>query len=235
MDPCCAFSTNRNTARGSLVFMIGQTLIIFPTPHFLRDLSCSPPASSLFILYIVTVAHTFDHMHRSYNRTHGVKLSTGYQQLFCTISLRSSSFVPQSSASYLNHHYKAKLESSSTITGVGSKMVVLKMRCLTLFDFKPDQHAFVRLLLIDSSWHPFSSIASGPESPFIEFYIEGFDEQSWTGKLWQLINDNRAEEGRLGSAALRIDIDLMGPYDTGLVRKEDFSHALLAVGTGTGT
>jgi hypothetical protein len=40
------------------------------------------------------------------------------------------------------------------------------------------------------------SIASGPDSPFIEFYIEVF-EQSWTGKLWQLINDNRAE-GRTG-------------------------------------
>jgi predicted ferric reductase len=62
-------------------------------------------------------------------------------------------------------------------------MVVLKMRCPTLSDlFKPGQYAFVRLLLIDSSWHP-STIASGPDSPFIEFYIEVFDEQSWTGKL----------------------------------------------------
>jgi hypothetical protein len=26
--------------------------------------------------------------------------------------------------------------------------------------------------------------------------IHVFDEQSWTGKLWQLTNDNRAEEGR---------------------------------------
>jgi NAD(P)H-flavin reductase len=76
--------------------------------------------------------------------------------------------------------------------------------------------------------------ASGPNTHFIEFYTEAFDEQSWTGKLWQLINDNRAEEGRTASA-LRIDIDLMGPYGTGLmVRKEDFSHAL-AVGTSTGT
>jgi hypothetical protein len=31
-----------------------------------------------------------------------------------------------------------------------------------------------------------------------------------------VINDNRAEEGRTGSA--RIDIDLMGSYGTGLVR-----------------
>jgi NAD(P)H-flavin reductase len=111
-------------------------------------------------------------------------------------------------------------------------MVVLKMRRPTLFDFKPGQYAFLRLSFIDSSWHPFS-IASEPDSPYIEFYIEVFDEQSWTGKLWQLINDNRAEEGRTGSA-LRIHVDLMGPYGTGLVRKEDFSHAI-AIGTGTGT
>ena len=151
----------------------------------------------LFIMYIVTVAHTFDHMQRSNTRTRS--------QTFHWVSATLLYYLCDRAASYLNHHYKAKLESSSAITGEGSKMVLLKMRCPTLFDFKPGQYAFVRLPFIDSSWHPFS-IASGPDSPFIEFYIEVFDEQSWTGKLWHLINDNRTEEGRTGSA-LRIDID----------------------------
>jgi hypothetical protein len=101
-------------------------------------------------------------------------------------------------------------------------MVVLKMRRPTLFDFEAWPVRFCPS--VSSIRLGIFSIASGPDSPFIEFYIEVFDEQSWTGKLWQLINDNRAEEGRTESA-LRIDIDLMGPYGTGLVRKEDFSHA----------
>jgi predicted ferric reductase len=178
----------------------------------------------LFVLYIVTVAHTFDHMQRNNTRTRS--------QTFHWVSATLLYYLCDRAASYLNHHYKVKLESSSATTGKGSKMVVLKMRRPTLFDFKPGQYAYLRLSFIDSSWHPFS-IASGPDSPFIEFYIEVFNDKSWTGKLWQLINDNRAEEGRTGST-LRIDVDIMGPYGTGLVRKEDFSHAL-AIGTGTGT
>jgi predicted ferric reductase len=208
-------------AIAGVVFMIGLTSYfrhripyeIFYAVHHL-----------LFILYIVTVAHTFDHIQRNSTRTRS--------QTFHWVSATLLYYLCDRAASYLNHHYKVKLESSAATTGKGSKMVVLKMRRPTLFDFKPGQYAFLRLSFIDSSWHPFS-IASGPDSPYIEFYIEVFDEQSWTGKLWQLINDNRAEEGRTGSA-LRIHVDLMGPYGTGLVRKEDFSHAL-AIGTGTGT
>jgi hypothetical protein len=202
------------------VFMIGLTSYfrhripyeIFYAVHHL-----------LFVLYIVTVAHTVDHMQRSNTRPRS--------QTFHWVSATLLYYLCDRAASYLNHHYKAKLESSSATTGKGSKMVVLKMRRPTLFDFKPGQYAYLRLSFIDSSWHPFS-IASGPDSPFIEFYIEVFTDKSWTGKLWQLINDNRAEEGRTGST-LRIDVDLMGPYGTALVRKEDFSHAL-AIGTGTG-
>lgn len=56
--------------------------------------------------------------------------------------------------------------------------------------------------------------------------------KSWTDKLWNLVNENRVQEGRTGST-LSIDVELMGPYGTSLVRKEEFSHALL-IGTGTG-
>jgi predicted ferric reductase len=70
---------------------------------------------------------------------------------------------------YLNHHYKAKLvASSATAAAKGrAKMVILKMRRPTLFAFSPGQYEFLRLSCIDSSWHPFS-IASGPDSPFLE-------------------------------------------------------------------
>jgi hypothetical protein len=140
----------------------------------------------LFVLYIVTVAHTVDHMQRSNTRPR-VKLSTGYQQLSCTISaigrLHTSIITTRQSSNRL------------LLPREGSKMVVLKMAPYSL-QFKPGQYACT------SQFHRFVlasfSIASGPDSPFIEFYIEVFNEQSWTGKLWQLINDNRAEEGRTG-------------------------------------
>jgi hypothetical protein len=90
-------------------------------------------------------------------------------------------------------------------------MVVLKMRRPTSSTSSLAVR-FVRLCFIDSSWHPFHRVRT--RLAFYRIYIEVFDEQSWTGKLWQLINDNRAEEGRTGSA-LRIDIDLMGPVRHG--------------------
>jgi predicted ferric reductase len=177
----------------------------------------------LFILYILTVGHTFDNMQRNSTRQRS--------QTFQWVSATLLYYLCDRAAAYLNHHYKAKLVASSATAGKGEKMSILKVQRPTLFDFSPGQYALLRLRSIDSSWHPFS-IASGPDSPLLEFYIEACDEQSWTGKLWNLITENRAEEERTGSV-VRIDVELMGPYGTSLVRKEDFSHAL-AIGTGTG-
>ena len=47
-------------------------------------------------------------------------------------------------------------------------MVLLKIR---------RQYAFLRLRSIDMAWHPFS-IASGPRSLYLEFYIEVFDDKN---------------------------------------------------------
>jgi NAD(P)H-flavin reductase len=105
-------------------------------------------------------------------------------------------------------------------------MVVLKMAPYSL-EFKPGQYAFVRLSFIDSSWHP--SPSRQDQTRHLSNFTSKYSTSSLDWKMWQLINDNRAEEGR----TVPFDVDLMGPYGTGLVRKEDFSHAL-AVGTGTG-
>ena len=90
---------------------------------------------------------------------------------------------------------------------------------------------FLRLRSIDMTWHPFS-IASGPSSLYLEFYIEVFDDKSWTAKLWDMVEGRRAES-REFQDEIALDIELMGPFGTSLVRSEEFDQAL-AVGTGTG-
>lgn len=106
-------------------------------------------------------------------------------------------------------------------------MIVLRLRRPSLFRFKPGQYATLRLQDIEMHRHPFS-IASHPTSPIIEFYIEVFDDKTWTGKLWNIIKDDDQDEG---NNTLRFE--LMGPFGTSLAKTEEYSHALV-IGAGTG-
>ena len=129
---------------------------------------------------------------------------------------------------HLNQKYHARLVSSSAIAGSnGSRMLLLKFRRPALFRFRPGQYAYLKFGLIDPHWHPFS-IASDSDSSHLEFYVEVFGDNSWTGKLWNLLNeDNSSDSLRL------LDMEVMGPFGTSLAKMDDFSH-VLAIGTGTG-
>jgi hypothetical protein len=72
-------------------------------------------------------------------------------------------------------------------------------------------------------------MASGPESHYLEFYIEVFEDNSWTGMLWKLLDDNALKN----TSHLQFEVELQGPYGSSLGKTEDYSHAL-AIGTGTG-
>jgi NAD(P)H-flavin reductase len=111
-------------------------------------------------------------------------------------------------------------------------MVVLKIPRPSLFSFEPGQYAYLRLSCTDFPWHLFS-IASGPSSSNLEFYIEVMGDKSWTEKLWRLADASHDNMSQQFESEIRVDVGLMGPYGTSLVRKEDFSH-VLAVGSGTG-
>ena len=77
---------------------------------------------------------------------------------------------------------------------------------------------------IDNHWHPFS-IASAPESEYLEFCIEDCGEGSWTNKIVDSLQ---------GVALDSIRIELLGPYGTSFSSDHDeFSH-MVAIGTGTG-
>ena len=99
------------------------------------------------------------------------------------------------------------------------------------------QYAFLQINIIDNQCHPFS-IASGPDSFHLEFYIEvQADHNSSTDKLWKMSKKNQPEGGDgneygYGNTLL-LHIDVMGPYGTSLATLDDFSHAL-AIGAGTG-
>jgi NAD(P)H-flavin reductase len=121
---------------------------------------------------------------------------------------------------------------AATVSGSnGSCMIVLKLKRPILFQYKPGQYVFLQISSIDNQWHPFS-IASGPDSSDLEFYIEVCGEKSWTAKLWNVLVKS-SEGDKESASSFRLIVDVMGPYGTSLAKTEDFSHAL-ALGAGTG-
>lgn len=230
----------------------------------------------VFILYALIIVHTFD-----------VKQRSGQQQrsqTFVWFSATLLYYVCDRAALKFQHFYgNARILSCSTVEGknttttlagqhvttsatlsrVGGvrRMLLLKLKRPPLFSFQPGQYAYLRVPKISSTqWHPFS-IASGPSSSNLEFYVEVFEPGSWTDQLWNLlvqeqpkspVSDEEHVEEALqavkglrmgtqgfndkGSIALNVctvSIDIMGPSGSGLANTQDFSHAL-AIGTGTG-
>lgn len=173
----------------------------------------------VFLMYFVTIIHTFDRTQRSGERARS--------QTFKWFSSTLLFYFCDRAAMYMNHRYRSRLMASSVVEGTnGSKMIILRLRRPCLFHFQPGQFAYLKLPEIDMHWHPFS-IASGPGSPCLEFYIEVYGKDSWTCKLWHYLQKEGNDEMR------RIDFEVMGPYGTCIAKTEDYSHAV-AIGTGTG-
>ncbi|KAL7560334.1 hypothetical protein ACA910_020257 [Epithemia clementina (nom. ined.)] len=175
----------------------------------------------VFILYLVTVFHTVDSVQRNNERNRS--------QTFKWFSSTILWYVCDRMAMRINHSYKARVVSASAVRGSdGSRMLLLKIRKPVLFQFKPGQCAYLKCSAVDQHWHPFS-IASDPASRFLEFYIEVFGPETWTGRFWDLLKQER--DSPLDDS--RIGMDVMGPFGTSLGKTENFSHGL-AIGAGTG-
>jgi predicted ferric reductase len=182
----------------------------------------------VFLLYILTIAHTLDVEQRSGRSSRS--------QTFKWFTSTLLYYVCDRAAMHLNHKYTTKMMGSSVVWGSnGSKLVILKVLRPILFQFKPGQYAFIRIGSIDNHWHPFS-IASRPDSPYMEFYIEVVDNKkssTWTKQLWYMVKcecDNNSNDKYNG---FNLTVDLMGPYGTSLDGNQKFSH-MLAIGAGTG-
>ena len=176
----------------------------------------------VFIMYAITVAHTFDNVQRNDERERS--------QTFKWFTASILYYVCDRAIMKMNHQYRARLiNAAPVVSSDGCKMIVLRIERPALFTFRPGQFAFLRLRDVDIHWHPFS-ITSGPDSDCLEFYIEVFDKQSWSSKVWDLMREHNTDPF---VNSRTIEFDMMGPCGTALAKTEDFSHAL-AIGTGTG-
>ena len=128
-------------------------------------------------------------------------------------------------AMHMNHRYHAKLISYSAVWGTkGSKLIILKVQRPALFHFKSGQYAYIRIDAINTQWHPFS-IASRPDSSYLEFYIQVYEGKAWTKQIWDLFDNE--------SSFHNLKIEVMGPYGSSLTQGQNFSH-IVAIGGGTG-
>ena len=172
---------------------------------------------SVFILYALTIAHTLDGRGSAQTRS----------QTFKWFSIPILYYVCDRCAMHFFHSYRTRLASCSSVIGPGvegshgSRLLLVKLYRPPLFEFHPGQYAYLKVAKIDPHWHPFS-IASEPASDYLEFYIECCGINSWTDKLWNMI-----QEGRL------LEFEVQGPVGTILAQTQEYSHAI-AIGTGTG-
>jgi NAD(P)H-flavin reductase len=205
--------------------ILGTLLIIVLTSHFRHRLPYEifyAVHHVVFLMYIITIAHTLDMEHRS-----------GRSQRSQTFKWFSSTllyYFCDRIAMHMNHRYDTKLISSSIVWGSkGSKLIIMKVRRPALFHFKSGQYAYIRIDAINNQWHPFS-IASRPDSSHLEFYIQVYEGKAWTKQIWDLFDDE-SSSGK--SDVQNLKIEVMGPYGTSLSENKNYSH-ILAIGGGTG-
>lgn len=178
----------------------------------------------VFAMFILATAHTFDNVQR--------KGARARSQTFKWYSATLLYYICDRAAMYINNRFRTHAISSAVVSSGANRMVILKVRKPALFKFQPGQYAFLKIKDIDNyTWHPFS-IASGPESDYLEFYIEVYGDKSWTGRMWDMLEGNGHNEGVMRNKTVWVEI--MGPYGTPLARTQEFSHSI-AIGSGTGT
>ena len=206
--------------------ILGTLLIIGATSHFRHRIPYEifyAVHHVVFLMYIITIAHTLDMEQRS-----------GRSQRSQTFKWFSSTllyYFCDRIAMHMNHRYDTKLISSSVVSGSnGSKLIIFKVQRPALFYFKSGQYAYIRIGAINNQWHPFS-IASCPDSPHLEFYIEVYEGTAWTRKLWDLLDKISSNSEKVGVEDLKIEV--MGPYGSSLSQGQSYSH-ILAIGAGTG-
>ena len=174
-------------------------------------------------MYILVIVHTFDRL----QRTGEIKRN----KTFMWFSASLLYYTCDRACMFINNRYRVLMVSSSVVNGgKGSRMIILKLKRPSLFRFQPGQYAYLKMSSIDSSWHPFS-IASGPQSEYLEFNIEVYSDESWTGKLWDMLRDNICIDGIYRNRIIWMEV--IGPCGAPLAKMEDYSHAIV-IGSGTG-
>ena len=175
---------------------------------------------SIFILFVLVVAHTFDGVHRSGQKSRS--------QAFYWVTGSLLYYVCDRLSMHLSKRYTVPVTHSAALTSSGgTRLSKLALKRPPLFQFLPGQYALLRFRDIDAHWHPFT-IASGPESSMLEFHIEVFTELSWTNRLWWRFRDYdwSCEQDPL-------EFEVKGPYGEPICGRTGYSH-MISIGSGTG-
>ena len=120
----------------------------------------------------------------------------------------------------------------------GSHVVILKIKRPNTFQFRSGMYVFLQIDEIDIHWHPFS-VASEPGADTLDFYIQVAAEDSWTDKLWHLVDkdttkhQSNADNKENEDVAYSFKINVKGPYGSTVGDLEQHTNAIM-VGTGTG-
>ena len=108
----------------------------------------------VFAMYIITIAHTIDVVERKGLRDRS--------QTFKWFSAPLLYYACDRAIMYINHRYTTPVKTSVAVESAnGSRMIILKLKRPTLFEFQPGQYAFLRVSDIDINWHrkyPFLSL-----------------------------------------------------------------------------
>lgn len=178
----------------------------------------------VFLGLLICIMHTIDAVHRS---------DGSRSQSYMWISASVLFYITDRATMYSKSRFTTTVEGYQAINKEKkfhtNGMVVLKLKKPKLFHFQAGQYANVKIAAIDSTWHPFS-VASGPDSKLLEFFITIHDEGSWTFRLLELIKSRYGHEGDIP----RLQVEIMGPYGTPIANIDDYSDALV-IGSGNGT
>ncbi len=143
----------------------------------------------VFIAYILTIMHTIDNVQRSQG---------GRSQAFKWFSSSILLYACDRAAMYMTQRYTTAIQASKSHaidSGNNERSVLLNASRPSLFQFCPGQYVYLKIPSIDKyRWHPFS-IASAPESDHLQFYIKVYDDASWSGKLFAMIQRLEREHG----------------------------------------
>ncbi|GFH55403.1 hypothetical protein CTEN210_11879 [Chaetoceros tenuissimus] len=188
----------------------------------------------VFVAYILVILHTIDIVERKNGER---------SQTFKWFSASILLYATDRCTMYLAHRYDSTITSAVTIDSgeKDGRLVILKLKKPSMLTFAAGQYVYLKVPMVDNLWHPFS-IASSPDNEVMSFYIKVYGEKSWSGKLFDMLQEELQDVSSsdinismhdLSTNDITIPIEVLGPYGTALGDKRLYTHATF-VGTGTG-
>eukprot|EP00854_Cymbomonas_tetramitiformis_P026210 gene26210-32117_t len=178
----------------------------------------------VFAIFTLAIAHTMDQKARD----HGQERSQSFKWFTATLTL----YIADRLFMGFNMRSLPVVEWSA----LGDRMqedkrfVIVRLQKPLSFTFNPGQYVSLMIQELDFTWHPFS-VGSAPNERTLDFYIEVYGNNTWTSKLWDLVDQNPKNPKVAGK--LNLEVKVMGPYGVAISDYSSFRH-IMTIGTGTG-